>query len=37
VVDNESGFLYYNGITIVTFSGSSMWQGEISAGITLAF
>ncbi len=37
VVESESAVLYYNGVTLIRFSGNTMWQGEVSAGITLAF
>jgi hypothetical protein len=37
VVDSESAFISSGGVTLVRFSGSTMWQGEITGGITLAF
>jgi hypothetical protein len=37
IVSSEAGFIYYNGVTVATFSGSTLWQGEVSAGITLGF
>jgi hypothetical protein len=36
-VSSEGAFIYYNGVTVATFSGSTLWQGEVSAGITLGF
>jgi hypothetical protein len=37
VTDAEGGFIYYNGITIASFSGETMWQGQISLGLGLTF
>jgi opacity protein-like surface antigen len=37
VVESESAFISSGGVTLVHFSGSTMWQGEVSGGITLAF
>jgi hypothetical protein len=37
VVESESTFISTGGVTLAHFSGSTMWQGEITAGITLAF
>jgi opacity protein-like surface antigen len=37
VVEAEGGFIYANGITVATFTGSTLWQGEASVGIGLTF
>ena len=37
VVESDSAFISHGGVTLVHFSGSTMWQGEVSGGITLAF
>jgi hypothetical protein len=37
VVESDSAFISSGGVTVVRFSGSSFWQGEVSGGITLAF
>jgi hypothetical protein len=37
VVQSDSAFISSGGVTLVRFSGSTMWQGEVSGGITLAF
>lgn len=37
VVEAEGGFIYANGITIATFTGSTLWQGEASVGIGITF
>ncbi len=37
VVESEGAFISIGGRTVAYFSGSSIWQGEISGGITLAF
>jgi uncharacterized membrane protein len=37
VVDSDSAFISHGGVTLVHFSGSTMWQGEVSGGMTLAF
>lgn len=37
VVDAEGSFIYFNGITVATFSGSTLWQGEASVGIGITF
>jgi hypothetical protein len=36
-VEGEGSFISTGGITLIHFSGSTLWQGEISGGITLAF
>jgi len=37
VTEGEGSFIYYNGITVATFSGSTLWQGEVSAGVGITF
>jgi len=37
IVESDSAFISHGGVTLVRFSGSTMWQGEVSGGITLAF
>lgn len=37
VVESDSAFISVGGVTVVHFSGSSLWQGEISGGVTLSF
>ncbi len=37
VTDAEGGFIYYNGITVAAFTGSTLWQGQVSAGIGFTF
>jgi hypothetical protein len=37
VVESEGSFLYYNGATVASFSGSTLWQGQASVAVTLAF
>jgi len=37
VVESDSALISHGGVTLVRFSGSTMWQGEVSGGITLAF
>lgn len=37
IVESESAFLYVGGITVARFSGNTLWQGEATAGFTLAF
>jgi hypothetical protein len=37
VVDAEGGFIYFNGITIASFSGSTLWQGQASVGFGITF
>jgi len=37
VTDAEGGFIYYNGVTIASFSGETMWQGQVSLGLGLTF
>ena len=37
VVDAEGSFIHANGITIASFSGSTLWQGQVSAGVGITF
>ena len=37
VVESDSAFISSGGYTVVYFSGSGIWQGEVSGGITLSF
>ena len=37
VVESDSVFISTGGTTVAYFSGSAVWQGEVSGGITLAF
>ena len=37
VTDAQGGFIYYNGVTVASFSGSTLWQGQVSAGVGLTF
>ncbi len=37
LVDSDSAFISSGGLTIIHFSGDTLWQGEITGGITIAF
>ncbi len=37
VLESESSFIYINGITVASFSGSSQWQSQVSMGLGLTF
>jgi hypothetical protein len=37
VTDGSGGFIYANGITVASFSGTTLWQGQVSAGIGVTF
>ena len=37
VVEAEGTFIYYGGIAVASFSGSSLWQGQVSAGFGITF
>ena len=37
VTDGEGSFVYYNGVTVATFSGDTLWQGQVSAGVGVTF
>jgi hypothetical protein len=36
-VESDTAFISTGGRTVVYFSGSAIWQGEVSGGITLSF
>ena len=37
VVESNTAFISSGGVTLIYFSGSSIWQGEVSAGLSLTF
>jgi hypothetical protein len=37
VTDAQGSFIYANGVTVATFSGSTLWQGQVSAGVGFTF
>ena len=37
VVEAEGSFIYYNGVSVARFSGSTIWQGQVSLGIGVTF
>ena len=37
VVEAQGSFIYVNGVTVVTFSGSTLWQGQATVGVGLTF
>ena len=37
VTEGEGSFIYANGVTVATFSGTTLWQGEVSAGVGVTF
>jgi hypothetical protein len=37
IVDSEGAFISTGGTTVAYFGGNSMWQGEVSGGVTVAF
>lgn len=37
VVQARGGFIYYDGVTVASFSGSTLWQGQVSAGVGFTF
>jgi hypothetical protein len=37
VTDGQGSFIYANGVTVATFSGSAFWQGQVSAGVGFTF
>jgi opacity protein-like surface antigen len=37
VVEAEGSFIHANGITVASFSGSTLWQGQVSAGLGITF
>jgi hypothetical protein len=37
VTEGEGSFIYANGVTVATFRGSTLWQGQVSAGVGVTF
>ncbi|HMP81454.1 MAG TPA: outer membrane beta-barrel protein [Verrucomicrobiota bacterium] len=37
VVDSSGSFISANGVTVATFSGSTFWQAQVSAGVGITF
>ena len=37
VTQAEGSFIYANGVTVATFSGTTLWQGQVSAGVGVTF
>ena len=37
VTEGEGSFIYANGNTVATFSGTTLWQGQVSAGVGVTF
>ena len=37
IVDSSSAFISTGGATVVAFSGSAVWQGQATVGVSLAF
>ena len=37
ITDSEGSFIYVNGVTVATFSASTLWQGQASVGIGITF
>jgi len=37
VTEAQGSFIYANGVTVATFSGTTLWQGQVSAGIGVTF
>jgi len=37
ITDAEGSFIYVNGITVATFSASTLWQGQASVGVGITF
>jgi hypothetical protein len=37
IVDSSGAFISNGGTTVVAFSGSAVWQGQVTAGLSLAF
>ena len=36
-IDTSSTFISHNGTTLVAFSGSTIWQGQATLGLSIAF
>jgi opacity protein-like surface antigen len=37
VTEAEGSFMFANGVTVATFSGTTLWQGQVSAGVGVTF
>jgi hypothetical protein len=37
VTEAQGTFIYVNGVTVAAFSGTALWQGQVSAGIGITF
>jgi hypothetical protein len=37
VTEAQGGFIYANGVTVASFSGTTLWQGQVSAGVGVTF
>jgi hypothetical protein len=37
VTDGEASFIFSNGVSVASFSGSTLWQGQVTAGIGFTF
>ena len=37
VTEAQGSFIYYNGTTVASFTGSAFWQGQASAGVGFTF
>lgn len=37
IAEAEGGFIFVDGVTVATFSGSTLWQGEASVGLGITF
>lgn len=37
VVEAEGSFIYFNGVTVASFSGDTIWQGQVSVGLGFTF
>jgi hypothetical protein len=37
VTEAQGSFIYANGVSVATFSGSTLWQGQVSAGVGITF
>jgi hypothetical protein len=37
VTEAQGSFIFANGVTVASFSGSTLWQGQVSAGLGIRF
>ena len=37
LTEAQGSFIYANGVTVASFSGSTLWQGQMSAGVGFTF